>query len=161
MIVERSFVSKKAGMDMVLIPAGEFLMGSDKTRDKDARDNELPQHSVYLPDYYISRTPVTNAQYARFIEDGGYKRRELWTELGWKWWKEKEKWTQPHYWMDERWNQSDCPVVGVSWYEAVAYARWAGGTLPTEQEWEKAARGTGTTSSAFASFSLQMRVCKE
>jgi len=124
--------------DMVKIPAGEFLMGSPS---REGRENERPQHTLYLPDYYIARTPVTNARFARFIEDGGYRRQEFWTEAGW-WIKEEKDWTWPRYWQDNQWNQPDQPVVGVSWYEALAYARWAGGLLPGEAEWEKAARGT-------------------
>ena len=124
--------------DMVKIPAGEFLMGSP---EGEGHDDERPQHTLYLPDYYIARTPVTNAQFARFIENGGYLQREFWTEADWRV-KEKEGWTQPRYWADKKWNQPDLPVVGISWYEALAYARWAGGSLPSEAEWEKAARGT-------------------
>jgi formylglycine-generating enzyme required for sulfatase activity len=127
--------------DMVKIPAGEFLMGSDPRKNKDTRDREQPQHTLYLPDYYIARTPVTNAQFARFVEADGYRRREFWTEVGWKE-KEKEGWTQPRYWTKRKWNRPDWPVVGISWYEAMAYARWLGCTLPSEAEWEKAARGT-------------------
>ena len=126
---------EKASIEMVLIPAGEFLMGSP---EGEGDDDERPQHALHLPDYYIARTPATNAQFARFIEDGGYRHREFWTGTGWQA-KEKKDWTQPRYWTDEKWNQPDLPVVGVSWYEALAYARWAGGTLPGEAEWEKAA----------------------
>ncbi|MFC1976492.1 NACHT domain-containing protein, partial [Chloroflexota bacterium] len=114
--------------DMVKIPAGEFLLGEKKE-----------EHTLYLPDYYMARTPVTNAQFARFIEDDGYQRREFWTEAGWQ---QKEDWTEPRFWTDKKWNRPDRPVVGISWYEALAYARWLGGTLSSEAEWEKAARGT-------------------
>jgi len=124
--------------DMVKVPAGEFLMGSP---EGEGRENERPQHTLYLPDYYIARTPVTNARFARFIEDNGYQRQAFWTEAGWRV-KEEKGWTWPRYWQDNQWNQPDQPVVGVSWYEALAYARWAGGLLPGEAEWEKAARGT-------------------
>jgi len=126
---------EKAGIEMIRIPAGEFLMGSPKG---EGSDDEHPQHPLTLPDYYIARTPVTNAQFACFIEDGGYRRDEFWTEAGWQV-KEKQSWTQPRLWTDKEWNHPDYPVVGVSWYEALAYARWAGGTLPGEAEWEKAA----------------------
>jgi hypothetical protein len=64
--------------EMVLIPAGEFLMGSDPRKSKDARDNELPQHSLYLPDYYIARTPVTKAQYAAFVQAAGHEPSPYW-----------------------------------------------------------------------------------
>jgi serine/threonine-protein kinase len=128
---------EKAGIEMVLIPAGEFLMGSAED-DEMARDDEKPQHTLNLPDYYIARTPVTNAQFARFIKDGGYSQREIWTEVGWGM-KEKVGWTQPRFWTARKWNRPNQPVVGVTWYEALAYARWASGTLPSEAEWEKAA----------------------
>ena len=116
------------GDRMVKIPQGEFLYGDDK--QKISIDH----------DYSIDVYPVTNEQYARFIEAGGYRAEEHWEE-GWDW-KEKEKVVQPRYWDDPNWNQPDHPVVGVSYYEAKAYAKWAGKRLPTEQEWEKAARGT-------------------
>jgi len=147
---------------MVTIPAGPFLMGTPesevvelfrlmKKEYKDTKrewvEREIPQHEVTLPAYAISRYPVTNAEFARFIEDGGYTTREYWTEAGWKR-KESEGWTQPRYWEDEEWNDSSQPVVGVSWYEAVAYCNWLAAKtgrpyrLPSEAEWEKAARGT-------------------
>jgi formylglycine-generating enzyme required for sulfatase activity len=126
---------EKAGIEMILIPAGEFLMGSP---EDEGQEREHPQHTLHLPDYYIARTPVTNAQFTPFIEDDGYRRREFWTGSGWQT-KEKEGRKQPRYWRDKKWNGPDQPVVGVSWYEALAYARWAGSTLPSEAEWEKAA----------------------
>jgi formylglycine-generating enzyme required for sulfatase activity len=127
---------EKADVEVILVPAGEFFMGSSEGAGE---DDEHPQHAVYLSDYHIGRTPVTNAQFGRFMEDGGYRRREFWTDGGWRV-KEKEGWTQPHFWTYALSNRPDHhPVVGVSWYEALAYARWAGGSLPSEAEWEKAA----------------------
>jgi formylglycine-generating enzyme required for sulfatase activity len=120
---------------MVYVSAGPFLMGSADD-DPDADDDEKPQHEVDLPGYYIGRYPVTNEEYAEFIAAGGYGTREYWTEAGWDW---KGSRTQPEYWDDENRNQPRQPVVGVSWYEAVAYCRWRGLRLPTEAEWEKAA----------------------
>ena len=102
---------------------------------------EQPQHRVYLDGYWISQTEVTNAQYRGFVEAGGYAKREYWSQEGWQW-KERHQATQPANWTEELWNRADYPVVGVSWYEAEAFARWAGARLPTEAEWEKAARGT-------------------
>ncbi len=125
----------KAGIELLLIPVGRFIMGSPKGK---GNDDERPRHPLDLPDYYIARTPTTNAQFAHFIKDGGYRRKEFWTEAGWRE-KEEKGWTQPRYWTDKEWNQPDLPAVGVSWYEALAYARWAGGALPSEAEWEKAA----------------------
>jgi len=131
--------------DMVLIPPGTFLMGSSQ-EDRLAHDEERPQQQVELNAFRIGRYPVTNAQYARFIGDGGYENRAFWTEAGWAW-REREGITQPEYWDHPGWNQADYPVVGVSWYEALAYCRWLSEVtgqafgLPSEAEWEKAARG--------------------
>jgi formylglycine-generating enzyme required for sulfatase activity len=115
--------------ETVLIPAGEFLMGSEPREDGDARSDELFRHAVYLPDYFMARTPVTNAQYAVFVEAAGRK--------------------PPAHWKDSRPPQGkvDHPVVWVSWYDAMAYCKWLAEAtgqpyrLPSEAEWEKAARG--------------------
>jgi iron(II)-dependent oxidoreductase len=119
-------------------------------------DNELPAHAVSLAAFKIDRLPTTNEEYARFIAEGGYERREWWDEEGWRW-RERENWTRPLYWTPQnldggpapRWSvramfeegalKPEHPVAGVSWYEAAAYARFAGKRLPTEAEWEKAA----------------------
>ncbi len=139
-------LGRAADVGMVPVPAGEFLMGSTDD-DRDAEKYEKPQHRVYLPGYFLDRTPVTNAQYRRFIEAGGYGNPAYWKEAGatgrWKDgayidYDDKPR-SQPIYWKDTRFNGADQPVVGISWYEALAYARWAGKRLPTEAEWEKAA----------------------
>jgi formylglycine-generating enzyme required for sulfatase activity len=132
---------------LVEIPAGPFLMGSDKKVDKEAFGGEEPQHRLELPAYAIGKYPVTVAQYRLFVESGGYDNQDYWTEAGWKY-RQKEGWTEPRFWQDPRWTVPNHPVVGVSWYEAVAYCNWLKATtgrdfrLPDEAMWEKAARGT-------------------
>jgi formylglycine-generating enzyme required for sulfatase activity len=91
-------------------------------------------------DYYMDIYPVTNKQYKEFILANGYGRQDYWSDEGWAW-KQENQVNRPDYWTDSKWNKADHPVVGVSYYEAEAYATWAGKRLPTQQEWEKAARG--------------------
>jgi formylglycine-generating enzyme required for sulfatase activity len=137
---------EQMGCPMVWIPPGSFLMGSEE-RKKDVlpKVDESPQHEVRLEGYWIGRYPVTHAEYQRFIEGGGYQSREYWTEAGWRW---KGDRTQPAYWDEEQYNNPQQPVVGVSWHEAMAYCCWLSEKtglpvrLPSEAEWEKAARGT-------------------
>ncbi len=119
-------------------------------------DNEQPKHRVFLEPYEIAHRPVSNEQYIAFIEDGGYARHELWLSLGWATVKESG-WQHPVYWFrkNNRWHQytlagvvevrPDEPVCHISYYEADAYARWAGARLPTEHEWEHSAAGAGET----------------
>ncbi|MFP4440484.1 MAG: formylglycine-generating enzyme family protein [Chloroflexaceae bacterium] len=132
--------------EMVEIPAGPFLMGSTDA-DERADDDEQPQHELRLETYWIGRTEVTNAQFRPFVEGDGYTNPDYWTAAGWEW-REEDNIIQPAHWDDADWNGDQQPVVGISWHEAVAYARWLSAQtgyefrLPTEAEWEKAARGT-------------------
>ena len=114
---------------MVHIPKGPFLYGAERTRE------DVPY------DYYMDIYPVTNDQFKKFMLANGYGIQNDRSEEGWVW-KQENQVNRPMYWNDPKWNKADHPVVGVSYYEAEAYATWAGQRLPTEQEWEKAARGT-------------------
>jgi len=112
-------INPKDGAEMVYVDAGEFLMGSSDD-DKGVSSDQKPQHKVYLDGYWMYRTEVTVAQYRNFCQVTG---RQMPPEPWWKW-------------------QEDHPIVNVNWDDAVAYAKWAGAALPTEAQWEKAARGT-------------------
>jgi formylglycine-generating enzyme required for sulfatase activity len=113
--------------NMARIPAGPFTRG----------DGQKTTVAAFAIDIY----EVTNVQYRQFIDAGGYTTQEFWSEEGWRWIRNKER-RQPSYWDSDQFNASEQPVVGVSWYEAEAYCRWAGKALPTEIQWEKACRGS-------------------
>jgi serine/threonine-protein kinase len=116
--------------ELIFIPGGRFIMGSDKKQDPEADDHELPQHVVTVGDFYIAKYPITNAEYARFVAETGHK--------------------PPEHWNGEAPPEdiADHPVVSVSWHDANAYCAWLSQAtrrpyrLPSEAEWEKAARGT-------------------
>lgn len=126
---------------MVQIPGGRFLRGSPPGV---GLSDEHPQRMVELSTFEIDRMPVTFDDFSSFISTGGYKRRELWSEAGWEF-RTLLGLQRPRFLGEPEWahvTDADQPVCGVSFWEAEAYARYLGKRLPTEAEWEKAARGT-------------------
>jgi formylglycine-generating enzyme required for sulfatase activity len=125
--------------NFVRVPAGEFWRGSDPP---EGEWPEQPRLRARTGTFEIGVVPVTVHEFAAFVRSG-YAERELWTEEGWAW-KERGAVDRPRFWGDEAWRAylgPNQPVVGVSWYEAEAYGRFAGARLPSEEEWERAARG--------------------
>lgn len=133
----------------VEFPGGPFLLGSAPS-EPFVFDNEKWAHPVALAPYAIARAPVTQAAFAAFVDDGGYARRALWSEEGWRW-REAARAEAPVYWARrgggwarrtfDRWEPlaPDRPVAHICAHEAEAFCRWAGRRLPTEAEWEAAA----------------------
>lgn len=133
----------------VVVPPGPFTMGT--STEPWALDNERPAHQVYVPGFAIDAAPVSNGQYAAFIADGGYDDPRWWSPEGWAhrqaaalvapmhWCRDGDGWAYTRFGRTEP-VVADEPVVHVCFYEAQAYARWAGKRLPTEPEWEKVAR---------------------
>lgn len=134
-------------------PAGEIAVPSVRVSAGGMRtpfvyDNELPEHTVDVPEFLIDADLTTNGEYAEFVESGGYDERRWWSEDGWHW-KESTGVRLPLYWLGPPWSErgffsegalrADAPVSGVSWYEAQAYAAFRGKRLPSEFEWEVAA----------------------
>ena len=117
----------EAPVDMVTVPKGPFLYG------------EGGIHEAIAHNYWFDQYPVPNEKYRASILADGYGNQAYWSVEGWKW-KTKNNINAPEYWHDRKWNKADHLVVGVSYYDAEAYAKWVGKRLPTERGWEKAAR---------------------
>ena len=143
------------GVDQVWVPAGTFQMGTDAaTLEALAAGgappwvvaefpSEQPAHTVTLTQgYWIDRTEVTNAAFAAFVEAGGYTDEALWSAEGWKWLGRRDAAMLPASCPGD---EPDLPRRCITWWEAEAYATWRGGTLPTEAQWEFAARGPDST----------------
>lgn len=130
----------------VPVPGGPFTLGVDAITEPHSLDNERPAHTVDIPGFRIGRVPVTNGEWQQFIDDGGYHRRQWWSAAGWAH-RQEAGLTAPQFWAGDgtrtRFGHveeiaADEPVQHVTFFEAEAYAAWAGARLPTEIEWEKA-----------------------
>jgi iron(II)-dependent oxidoreductase len=130
----------------VLVPSGPFVLGVDAATEPFSLDNERPAHTVDVAAFRIGRVPITNAEWQHFIDDGGYTQRRWWSQRGWEH-RQEAGLRAPQFWNRDgtrtRFGHvedipADEPVQHITYFEAEAYAAWAGARLPTEIEWEKA-----------------------
>ena len=139
------------GVEQVWVPAGSFLMGTDEKLIETLKAqnppswairefaSEMPQHEVQITKgYWIDKFEVTNQSFQAFVDEGGYSKQALWSVEGWVWLDKQEKGRLPNNCVG---TEPNLPRLCITWYEAEAYAHWRGGHLPTEAEWEYAARG--------------------
>ncbi len=137
---------RSVAADAVVIPGGEFVLGVDPADEPWSLDNERPANPVFVPTFRLGRFPVTNGQWREFIDDGGYHQPRWWSDRGWAH-RVDTGLQRPAFWSADGTRHrfgvveeipADEPVQHVCYFEARAFAAWAGGRLPTEQEWEKA-----------------------
>ena len=138
--------------DIIDIPAGKVTLLNDWDSDEKVYLKKDQPQTFDVPPFSIAKYPVTNAQFEQFMNESGYDNDKWWTDAGWKQ-RQKDGWAQPRYWNDDQWKGADYPVVGVSWYESLAFCHWLNAkiaeegisdvkiSLPTEQQWQRSAQG--------------------
>jgi len=150
--LERPFESVSQAVGDAEVPGGTFWLGSKSDGEPFIHDNEKWAHPVEVTPFRIAKVAVTQAEFAGFVDEGGYQQRRFWSDDGWRW-RANAAAERPVYWrkLGNAWErrhfdtwvqlEADCPVVQVNWFEASAYCRFVGRRLPTELEWEVASAG--------------------